>query len=257
MNDLHDRIVLITGASAGIGAACAEVMAEAGARLLLCARRRDRLDALAERLRTLHGTDILPLELDVRDAAAVNRTLGGLPSDWQAIDVLVNNAGLARGLEPFHENRLDDIDAMVDTNIKGLLYVTRAVLPGMVARDRGHIVNLGSTAGRQVYPGATVYCATKFAVRAITQGLKMDLHGTNVRVSSVDPGLVETDFSLVRFDGDAERAAAVYRGLTPLTPRDVAETILFCVTRPAHVNVSEVLMMCVDQSSATLIHRRD
>ncbi len=256
MTDLKDRTVLITGASAGIGAACAEVFAERGARLLLCARRTDRLAALAERLRRDHGVAVHSFALDVRDAAAVRESIDGLPEDWQAIDVLVNNAGLAKSRDKFQDLKYEHIDAMVDTNVKGLLYVTRGVLPGMVARDRGHVINIGSIAGRQVYPGATVYCATKFAVHAVTMGLKIDLLGTGVRVSSVDPGLVETEFSLVRFEGDAERAAAVYAGLTPLTPRDVAEAVVFCATRPPHVDVTEMVVLASDQATATMTHRR-
>lgn len=253
MTDLRDRIVFITGASAGIGAACAEAFARQGARLLLCARRRDRLEALADRLRP--AADVYPFVLDVRDAAGVQAALDALPEAWQAIDVLVNNAGLGKGLVPLHENRVEDLDLMIDTNVKGLLYVTRAVLPGMVARNRGHVINIGSIAGRWVYPGATVYCASKFAVHALTQGLKIDLNGTAVRVSTVDPGMVETDFSLVRFDGDAERAAAVYADTTPLTPADVADCVVFCATRPAHVNINEIVMMSVDQASVTQVHR--
>ncbi len=256
MTDLKDRTVLITGASAGIGAACAEVFAGRGARLLLCARRADRLAALAERLRRDHGVAVHTFALDVRDAAAVRERLDELPEAWRAIDVLVNNAGLAKSRDKFQDQRYEHIDAMVDTNLKGLLYVTRAVLPGMVARDRGHVINIGSIAGRQVYAGATVYCATKFAVRAITRGLKIDLLGTGVRVSSVDPGLVETEFSLVRFEGDAERAAAVYAGLTPLSPRDVAEAVVFCATRPPHVDVTEMVVLASDQATATMTHRR-
>ena len=256
MTDLKDRTVFITGASAGIGAACAEVFAEHGARLLLCARRTDRLAALADRLRRDHGVAVHPFALDVRDADAVRESIDGLPETWQAIDVLVNNAGLAKSRDKFQDLNYEHIDAMVDTNVKGLLYVTRAVLPGMVARDRGHVINLGSIAGRQVYPGATVYCATKFAVHAVTMGLKIDLLGTGVRVSSVDPGLVETEFSLVRFEGDAERAAAVYAGLTPLTPRDVAEAVVFCATRPPHVDVTEMVVLASDQATATMTYRR-
>lgn len=252
---LDDQLVFITGASAGIGAACAEAFARQGARLLLCARRSDRLDAVAERLRLQHGTDVHTFLLDVRDADAVDAALGALPPSWQAIDILVNNAGLARALDKVHENRRADLDAMIDTNVKGLLYVTGAVVPGMVQRGGGHVINLGSTAGHSVYPGGTVYCATKHAVDAITKGLKMDLHGTPIRVSTVDPGLVETEFSLVRFDGDAERADKVYAGMQPLTPADVADAVVYCATRPAHVNISEIILMPVAQSSATLVSR--
>jgi serine 3-dehydrogenase len=255
MRRLRDATVLITGASAGIGRACAEAFADAGARLILSARRRDRLEALADRLDREHGTETHVLELDVTDADAVEAAVDGLPEAWRAINVLVNNAGLAKGLAPVYENTPEQIDQMVDTNVKGLLYVTRAVVPGMVERGRGHVVNIGSTAGHGVYAGGTVYCATKHAVGAITQGLKIDLHGTPVRVSTVDPGLVETDFSLVRFDGDAERAAPVYSTTTPLQPEDVADAVVYCASRPPHVNVAEIIVMPTAQSSATLIDR--
>ena len=253
MKRLHDATVLITGASAGIGLACAEAFADAGARLILSARRRDRLEDLAARL----DAETHVLELDVTDADAVQTAIDGLPEDWRAIDVLVNNAGLAKGLVPVYENTPEQIDAMVDTNVKGLLYVTRAVVPGMVERGRGHVINIGSTAGHGVYAGGTVYCATKHAVGAITQGLKIDLHGTPIRVSSVDPGLVETDFSLVRFEGDAERADPVYSTTTPLQPEDIADAVVYCAGRPPHVNVAEMIVMPTAQSSTSLIDRNE
>ena len=224
---LKDRTVMITGASAGIGEACAVAFAREGARLILAARRLDRLAALAAGLTVEHGAVCHLLELDVRDRAAVDAAVGGLPAPWAAIDILVNNAGLSRGLDRLQDGDHADWDEMIDTNVKGLLWVSRAVLPGMVARDRGHVINIGSVAGRQVYQGGNVYCATKFAVRALTQGLRLDLLGTRVRCSTVDPGMVETEFSEVRFHGDRERAAAVYRNFPPLTPADVAETIAF------------------------------
>ena len=257
MTTLTDRIVFITGASSGIGAACAEAFARVGARLLLCARRTDRLATLAGRLRSAHDADVHTFSLDVRDADKVTEAITSLPSAWAEIDVLVNNAGLSKALDEVYANKREDIDVMIDTNVKGLLYVTRAVVPGMVDRGRGHIVNIGSTAGHSVYPGGTVYCASKHAVGAITRGLKMDLHGTPIRVSTVDPGLVETEFSIVRFDGDVERADAVYDGVQPLTPADVADAVVYCATRPRHVNISEVILMPVDQSSATMVHRED
>jgi len=180
----------------------------------------------------------------------------GLPEDFREIDVLVNNAGKALGLGPSFEASLDEIDGMLDTNVKGLLYVNQAIVPGMMSRNRGHIITIGSVAGRWVYPGATVYCASKHAVRAINEGLKMDVHGSNVRVSSVDPGLVETDFSKVRFAGDDERAATIYAGLTPLVAADIADAVMYCASRPAHVNINEISLMCVDQSGATMVNRR-
>lgn len=254
--ELRDRIVFITGASSGIGAACAEAFAQRGARLLLCARRLDRLGQLAEHLRRRYNVDVHGFRLDVRNAAAVQQAIEGLPEAWQAIEVLVNNAGLARALDPVYANTIEDIDRMVDTNVKGLLYVTRAVVPGMLARGRGHVINIGSIAGHEVYPGGTIYCATKHAVAAITQGLKQDLHGTPIRVSTVDPGMVgATEFSLVRFGGDAERAARVYEATQPLMPADVAEAVVWCATRPPHVNIAEIILLPTDQSSATLIAR--
>jgi NADP-dependent 3-hydroxy acid dehydrogenase YdfG len=249
---LENKLVFITGASSGIGRACAEAYAHAGCRLLLAARRRDRLEALAADL----ACETHLLELDVRDRAAVDAAVGGLPDRWREIDILVNNAGLSRGLEPVHEGLPDDWEEMLDTNVKGLLWVSRAVLPGMVARDRGHVVNIGSISGHQVYPGGAVYCASKHAVAAITQGLRLDLLGTRVRVSSVDPGLVETDFSLVRFHGDQDRADEVYQQYPPLRATDVAECVVFCTTRPAHVAVMDLVVMPQDQASVFASHQR-
>ncbi|HEX8360902.1 MAG TPA: SDR family oxidoreductase [Longimicrobium sp.] len=250
------KTVLITGASAGIGAACARAFAREGARLVLAARRTDRLQALAEELRAEHGTECHLIALDVRDRQAVAETLGGLPAEWAEVDVLVNNAGLGRGLEKLQEGTTEDWDEMIDTNVKGLLYATRALTPGMVARGRGHVVNIGSVAGHEVYPGGAVYCATKHAVDAITRGLRMDLLGTGVRVSTVDPGMVETEFSVVRFKGDEERARRVYANMNPLTPDDIADAVLWCATRPPHVNIDEIILKPTDQASATLVHRR-
>lgn len=194
--------------------------------------------------------------LDVRNQQQVASTLAALPAAWQAIDVLVNNAGLSRGMEKLYEGKIDDWEEMIDTNIKGLLYVTRAVVPGMVQRGSGHVVNLGSTAGRMTYPGGAVYCATKAAENRISEGLRQDLLGTPVRVTSIDPGMVETEFSKVRFHGDAERAAKVYQGLVPLTPEDVADAIVWAVSRPAHVNIAEILLTSVDQANSMLLNRR-
>jgi NADP-dependent 3-hydroxy acid dehydrogenase YdfG len=249
---LTDKIVLVTGASSGIGEACARAFAEAGARLILAARRMPRLQELAAELKV--PTHLI--ELDVRDQAAVEQAITSLPAEWRAIDILLNNAGLSRALTKLQEYDIADMDEMVDTNVKGLLYVTRAVTPGMVARARGHIINIGSIAGHQTYPNGAVYCATKAAVKSISEGLKMDLNGTPIRVSSVDPGLVETEFSIVRFHGDTERAKKVYDGLRPLTGEDVADVVLFCATRPPHVNINDVVMMPVAQASATVVHRQ-
>ncbi|HEX6039296.1 SDR family NAD(P)-dependent oxidoreductase [Longimicrobium sp.] len=247
--------VLITGASAGIGEACARAFAQAGARLVLTARRRERLEALAAELAQAHGTEAHLLALDVRDREAMLATLGGLPAEWAAIDVLVNNAGLARGTEKVQAGDPAEWDEVVQTNVNGLLYATRALTPGMVERGRGHVINLGSVAGHEVYPGGAVYCATKHAVGAITRGLRMDLLGTGVRVSTVDPGMVETEFSVVRFRGDQARADSVYRNMTPLTPADIADTVLWVATRPPHVNIDEIIIKPTDQASATQVHR--
>ena len=254
---LADQVVLITGASSGIGAACARAFASEGARLLLAARRLALLKNLEPELRRQGALDVRLLALDVRDAVAVDRAIGALPEAWKAIEVVVNNAGLSRGLDKFHEGSTTDWDEMIDTNVKGVLHVNRAVVPLLVARGRGTVIHLGSIAGREVYPGGNVYCASKHALRALNEGLRLDLLGTGVRVATVDPGMVaETEFSLVRFHGDADRAAAVYRGLRPLTPADVAEVIVYVSTRPPHVNVAETLILPTDQASATLVHRR-
>lgn len=254
MVSVQDQFVLITGATSGIGAACARVFAQAGAKLILAARRQERLDQIADELSKLASVHLL--QLDVCDRSSVESALSTLPASWSSVDILINNAGLSRGLDKLQEASFQDWEEMIDTNIKGLLYLTRFVVPGMVSRGRGHVVNLGSTAGHQTYPGGNVYCATKAAVRVISEGLKQDLLGTPVRVSSVDPGLVETEFSNVRFRGDTERAKQVYQGLTPLTPADVADVVFFCVTRPPHVNISEVLLMPTDQAGSMLFNRQ-
>jgi 3-hydroxy acid dehydrogenase / malonic semialdehyde reductase len=257
---IQNQIALITGASSGIGAACARILALSGAKLILAARRQERLQQLADELvETFHETSlqIYLLQLDVRDRSAVESAISNLPPEWSDIDILINNAGLSRGLDKLHEGDTQDWEEMIDTNIKGLLYLTRYIVPGMVKRNRGHVVNIGSIAGHQTYPNGNVYCGTKAAVKAISEGLKQDLLGTPIRVTSVDPGMVETEFSEVRFHGDRDRAKQVYQGVTPLTPDDVADVIFFCVTRPAHVNINEVILMPVDQASATLVNRRD
>ncbi len=248
---LEGKIVFITGASSGIGEACARAFAGAGARLILCARRVQRVESLAAELKV--PTHVITL--DVRDQQAVQRAVDQLPREWASIEVLINNAGLSRELTRLQEYSIDDINEMVDTNVKGLLYVTRAVLPGMIARNKGHIINIGSTAGHWTYPNGAVYCATKAAVKSISEGLKMDLNGTTVRISSVDPGLVETEFSIVRFHGDVARAKKVYEGVKPLTGTDVADVVLYCATRPPHVNINDVVLMPVAQASATQVYR--
>jgi len=252
--DLRGSIVMVTGASSGIGAACARAFADLGCRLLLVARRAERLDAVAAEVAS-RGVEVLPATLDVRDHRAVEAWHRGLPPGWSEVRVLVNNAGLARGVSPLHDGDVVDWDEMVDTNVKGLLYVSRVVLPGMVERGAGHVINIGSIAGHEVYPGGNVYCATKHAVTAVGRGMGIDLLGTGVRVSSVDPGMVETEFSLVRFHGDQERADAVYRGLEALSGDDVADAVVFCATRPAHANVREMILMPSAQASAVHSHR--
>ena len=256
MVSVKDQIVLITGASSGIGEACARVFAQAGAKLILAARRQERLEQLADQLSKTYACELYLLPLDVSDRTQVQATLESLPLPWTEVDILINNAGLSRGLDKVHEASIQDWEEMIDTNIKGLLYMTRSLVPGMVSRGRGHIINIGSIAGHQTYPGGSVYCATKAAVKSISEGLKQDLLGTPVRVSSVDPGMVETDFSNVRFRGDAERAKKVYQGVTPLTPDDVADVIFFCATRSPHVNINEVILMPTAQASVTLVSRQ-
>lgn len=254
---LKNKVVLITGASSGIGMACAKQFAAVGAKLLLCARRLNIVDELAEELRQEFNANIHTFELDVQQSTQVWERLEKIPKDWQDIDVLINNAGLAVGLDPLHKGSPEDWDRMIDTNIKGLLYVTKAVLPRMVERNVGHVINIGSVAGHDLYPNGAVYCATKHAVNALTKGLRMDLFGTKIRVSTVDPGVVETNFSTVRFKGDTKRAAAVNEGMEPLQPSDVADAVVYCATRPAHVNVSEMIIMPTDQAAVRMIYRKE
>ncbi len=256
MSSLRGQTVLITGASSGIGEACAYAFAREGARLVLAARRAEKLEALAPLLAKAGATATHLLTLDVRDSQAVAQAIASLPEPWRAIDILINNAGLSRGTDKVQEADTADWDEMIDTNVKGLLYVTRAVVPGMVERGRGHVVNLGSTAGEVTYPGGAVYCATKAAERSLSEGLRMDVLGTPVRVTSIDPGAVETDFSKTRFRGDEARAAKVYAGITPLTPQDVAETIVWAVSRPAHVNIDRILMTGIDQANSLVFNRK-
>jgi NADP-dependent 3-hydroxy acid dehydrogenase YdfG len=231
-------------------------MGEAGARLIVTARRKDRLEKLARELSERHGTKTHIHTLDVRKQKNVQTFIDGLPPAWAQIDVLINNAGLGRGLDKLHEGRIEDWEEMIDTNIKGLLYVSRAVIPGMVKRGRGHIINIGSIAGHEVYPGGNVYCATKHAVDALTKGMRIDLVDTPVKVSTVDPGLVETEFSMVRFKGDATRAKKVYEKIVPLTGRDIAEVIVFIASRPDHVNIAEAIVFPTHQASAGVVFRK-
>lgn len=255
MTSLKGKIVFVTCASAGIGESCAEAFAAQGSNLLLCARRVERVEALAGRLERKYAVRTHTGHLDVRDRASVDAFVAGLPGEWKAVDILINNAGLARGFAKVHEGDIQDWEEMIDTNVKGLLYVTRAVLPAMVTRGSGHVINLGSIAGHQVYPNGAVYCASKYAVRALNEGLKMDLLGTGVRVCSVSPGLVQTEFSEVRFRGNKQRAAQTYANTRPLKAEDIAEIAVFCAMRPAHVDISEVIVMPTDQASVHHVHR--
>lgn len=251
----RNKIVFITGASAGIGAACARVFAREGYDLLLAARRIDRLEALAAELSATFGTQSHLLALDVRDADEVSTSFNNLPEQWKEVDVLINNAGLSQGLDPIHTGDIGDWDRMIDTNVKGLLYVTRVVAPVMAARQQGHIINLGSIAGKEVYPNGNVYCATKHAVDALTKGMRIDLLNKHVKVTAIHPGMVETEFSNVRFKGDTERAAAVYDRIEPLLGDDVAEAAWFVASRPKHVNVNDMVIMPTMQASATIAIR--
>ncbi|HEY6953285.1 MAG TPA: SDR family NAD(P)-dependent oxidoreductase [Bacteroidota bacterium] len=255
MTTLKQHTALVTGASSGIGMACARKLAEAGARTILVARRKSRIDELARQLTERFHTESLVVELDVRKRQEVLEKFNSLPASWQSIDVLVNNAGLSRGLDKLHEGSIDDWEEMLDTNVKGLLYVTRAIVPGMVSRGRGMIINIGSIAGHEVYQKGNVYCASKHAVDALTTGLRLDLVDTPLRVCTVDPGLVETEFSEVRFRGDVQRAKQTYQHMTPLTPEDIADAVLYCATRPPHVQIAQLMILPTAQGSTTLVHR--
>lgn len=243
---------MVTGATSGIGEACARRLHAAGYRVIVTGRNVERLNSLRDEL---GAADVYPLVFDVRDREVAEAAVMSLPPQWAEIDVLVNNAGLALGLDREYEGDHRDWDIMIDTNIKGLLYVTRAVVPGMVARGRGHVVNIGSVAGDAAYANGNVYCATKAAVKSITDGLRIDVAHTPLRVTLVKPGLVETNFSNIRFHGDSERAAGVYKGIEPLTGADIADTVVWCVQAPAHVQVAEVLVLATHQASGSVIVR--
>lgn len=247
-------IALITGATSGIGESCAHKFAQAGYNLIVTARRSDLLASLKRKLER-QGVEVLPLVFDVRDWQAAHDAIAGLPQEWAEVDVLVNNAGLARGLEPEYEGNMDDWDEMIDTNIRGLLTMTRLIVPAMVARNHGHIINIGSVAGDAAYAGGNVYCATKSAVKSISDGLRIDVAHTKVRVTNIKPGLVETNFSRVRFHGNEDRADKVYQGIKPLTGDDVADVVLYAVQAPEHVQIAEVLVLATHQASGSVIHR--
>jgi NADP-dependent 3-hydroxy acid dehydrogenase YdfG len=247
------KIALITGATSGIGEATARIFADHGIDLIICGRREKRLQSLKATLS--HRVKVHTLTFDVRDKDKVFQIIDDLPAEWKKIDILINNAGNAHGFDPIHNGSLDDWDSMIDINVKGLLYVSKAVIPGMVERRSGHVVNLGSIAGKEVYPNGNVYCASKYAVDAINTGMRLDLNQHGIKVSQVNPGLVDTEFSKVRFKGDKQRSESVYNGMTPLTGDDIADLILFIVTRPAHVNISDSIIFPTAQASSTLVRR--
>ncbi len=256
MTKLNGKTTLITGATSGIGQACARALAEEQSDLILIGRRKERLETLSSELQKDYGIQCYANPLDIRDRSAVNKAFVGWKNKGRKIDILINNAGLARGVSKMQHAEIEDWDEMIDTNIKGLLNVTHALLPSMVERNEGHIVNIGSIAGHEVYPGGNIYCSTKHAVDAITKGLRLDLVDTAVRVSTVDPGLVETEFSMVRFKGDNKRAQEVYKGYTPLRGEDIADAVAYIVTRPPHVQVAEMIVFPTDQASSMVVNRR-
>ena len=250
---MDNKTVLITGATSGIGLSTAKAFAHEGYRLVLCGRRQERLDELKNDLGK--QTEVYTLKFDVRDKQKVFDEISGLPAPFNVIDILINNAGNAHGLDPIDTGSVEDWEAMMDINVKGLLYVSKAVLPQMVSRKSGHIINIGSTAGKEVYPKGNVYCASKHAVDAINQGMRLDLNEYGIRVGAVNPGLVETEFSQVRFKGDNSRAESVYKGYQPLKPEDIADIILFVVSRPYHVNIADLVVMPTAQASSTIVKK--
>jgi NADP-dependent 3-hydroxy acid dehydrogenase YdfG len=249
-----DKIAFITGATSGIGKATAELLATHKFNLVICGRRSDRLEELKQALSK--QVQVQTLMFDVRDEKAVTSAIESLPENWKNIDILINNAGNAHGLAPIQTGSTQDWDAMMDINVKGLLYVSKAIIPGMISRKSGQIINIGSIAGKEVYPNGNVYCASKFAVDAITTGMRMDLNPYGIRVSGIHPGLVETEFSLVRFKGDEQRASSVYKGFQPLTAEDIAQTILFVINCPPHVVISDLTILPTAQASATIVHKQ-
>lgn len=250
---MDKRIVLITGATSGIGEATALMLAENNFKLILCGRRKDRLETLKNKLEAF--TEIHTLEFDVRDREAVKKVFSELPQAWKQIDVLINSAGNAHGLDPIQTGNVNDWDAMIDINVKGLLYVCHEIIPGMAERKSGHVINIGSIAGKEVYPNGNVYSASKFAVDALTRGMRIDLNANGVKVTSINPGMVETEFSLIRFKGDAQRAAQTYKGLDPLKGKDIADLILFTITRPSHVVLADITVFPTAQASSMHVKR--
>lgn len=255
MKGLKNKIVFITGASSGIGKACAEAFANKGSSLILCARRIDRLNEIKKVLIKKYNIKIIIAKLDVRRLHDVKKVISSLPKEWKQIDILLNNAGLARGLNKFHEADISHWEEMIDTNVKGLLFVTRAILPAMVERKSGHVINIGSTAGHEIYLMGNVYCATKFAVKALTQSIRAETLDKNIKVTSIDPGMVLTEFAKIRFSGDEKRAGKVYDGVTPLSPKDVAEAVVFAASRSSNVNINEIILTPICQASSTQILR--
>ncbi len=250
-------IVLITGATSGIGEATALHLAKNNYNIIITGRRKDRLLSLQKKIQQESNSEVFILDFDIRNLNENESALNNLPEEWKNIDVLINNAGLAAGYSPFQEGNIDDWERMIDTNIKGLLYITRLITPKMIERGKGHIINISSIAGKETYPFGNVYCASKHAVQSITKGMRIDLLKHGIKVSSVSPGAVETEFSLVRFNGDKNRAEQVYKGFTPLFAQDIADTILFIVTRPKHVNIDDVLIMPTDQAFSRDFNRRE
>lgn len=257
MGKLDNKIVFITGATAGIGQACAVDFAREGANLILCARRKESLDEISESIKKEFGVKVYNFRLDVRDREAVKKEISAIPDEWKKIDILVNNAGLAKGFGKVDDGDIDAWEQMIDTNIKGLLYVTREVLPLMAERKQGHVINIGSVAGHEVYPNGNVYCATKFAVDALSKGIRLDMLDKKVKVTTISPGLVETEFSEVRFSGDKERAKQVYKGFKPLVAEDISDLVLFAATRPQHVNLNEIIVTPTAQGSSTMVLREE
>jgi NADP-dependent 3-hydroxy acid dehydrogenase YdfG len=252
---MKKRIALITGATSGFGEATARLLAKNNFKLILCGRRKDRLDRIASDLSS--HTEVTTLSFDVRDYLEVKQSVASLSASWNEIDVLVNNAGNAHGLDPIQTGSLEDWDAMIDINVKGLLYVSKEVMPVMTQRRAGHIINIGSIAGKEVYPNGNVYCASKFAVDALTKGMRMDLNPFGIKVTSINPGLAETEFSLVRFKGNSEKAASVYKGMDPLRADDIADIILYVLNAPAHVVLADITVLPTAQGSATLVNRKN
>ncbi len=257
MKSLKGKFVFITGATSGIGKASAYAFAEQGSNVIICARRLNLVNEIAEDIRKKFNVKVYAFKLDVSKRDEVKKAIASIPEEFNKIDILINNAGLGRGLNKFYEDNPDGWEEMIDTNIKGLLYVTHFILPGMIERKSGHIINIGSIAGHEAYPKGAVYCASKHAVDAITRSLRMDIIDKNILVSTIDAGLVETEFSKIRFYGDEEKAKNVYKGLTPLTGEDVADAVVFCASRPPHVNIAEITLLAARQASATVVYREE